>query len=606
MFWKKRESDMESDLSEVASSSAPKYPKPKILLVDIRDDSEAVLKEAGHNVCSGSFGVPYRVEKSDGFTPVIVECHLPNYAEQEIVVIDLVPAPIADQTPGEKRVSPGADDWWASCSLGVIDPRPLAMFFFQKWFGRILSHGGVFVIFADYRVVRETVWGHLKWSRLVRRETRNWDDWCFLSALNQSNVGIARDKGQEITVVDSLFGQLLVEHSKEVHYLCTFEPRFARTFNFWMTLAHNKYGSPVAGAVVHREEEGQPDGLVLLLPQLRNKAGFLRKLLADVLPDVAPHLFPHVEGLRWVHRPEYELPSVVGLKAEIDRVHEEAEKQVAALEQHIEKERLQMGFMYALLRATGDELVEAVKTALEVVGFQRVVKMDPEVEKDMTVGRRREDLQIRDESHLVLVEVTGMSGLPREAKALQVWKYIAPRMRELDRIDVRGLAIVNHQKHLPALDRNNESLFSKDVLTNAQEHKFGLMTSWDLWRLVRSFRKNSWNHDQIRDLFYRDGRILPVPAHYEPVGKIEHFWEKAGAVGVRIEEAELRRGDRIAFELPVEFEEETIESLQIDGQPVARAGAGDPVGIQTHLSKEQARKGTRVFRVVSRPSLSVS
>lgn len=51
----------------------------------------------------------------------------------------------------------------------------------------------------------------------------------------------------------------------------------------------------------------------------------------------------------------------------------------------------------------------------------------------------------------VLVEVKGINGMPKEADSLQVAKYLTPRMREWGRTDIRGLAIVNHQRHLPAL-----------------------------------------------------------------------------------------------------------------------------------------------------------
>jgi hypothetical protein len=53
--------------------------------------------------------------------------------------------------------------------------------------------------------------------------------------------------------------------------------------------------------------------------------------------------------------------------------------------------------------------------------------------------------------------------------ALQVWKYIAPRMKEWNRTDVQELAIINHQRNLPPLDRENIAPFLEDVLTNAQE-----------------------------------------------------------------------------------------------------------------------------------------
>ena len=81
---------------------------------------------------------------------------------------------------------------------------------------------------------------------------------------------------------------------------------------------------------------------------------------------------------------------------------------------------------------------------------------------------------------------------------------------------------------------------------------------------------------------------------------MEHFWPKVSAVGVRVQESELNLGDRIAFEFPVEFEEQHVESLQVDREPVEQVEIGQLAGIETHLTKDQVKKGVRVFLV--RPS----
>ena len=194
--------------------------------------------------------------------------------------------------------------------------------------------------------------------------------------------------------------------------------------------------------------------------------------------------------------------------------------------------------------------------------------MDEEKISSGTNCFKDEDLRILDNLPILLVEVKGISGLPKDAAALQVGKYIAPRMKEWKHTDVQGLAIINHQKNLPGLDRDNKIPFREDIVTNAQEQGFGLLTTWDLFRLVRSYLKNGWQHEQVKTLFYQSGRTEPVPNHYEFVGIVEHFWEKAEAIGVRIEAAELKQGDRIAFELPVEFEEQNVEFLQVDKQQI--------------------------------------
>jgi translation elongation factor EF-1alpha len=67
-----------------------------------------------------------------------------------------------------------------------------------------------------------------------------------------------------------------------------------------------------------------------------------------------------------------------------------------------------------------------------------------------------------------------------------------------------------------------------------------------------------------------------------------------------LESGVLRAGDRIAYELPVDFTEEDVTSLQLNDHDVEEAHAGDYVGLKTKLSKQQARRGVRVFLLEQR------
>ena len=87
-----------------------------------------------------------------------------------------------------------------------------------------------------------------------------------------------------------------------------------------------------------------------------------------------------------------------------------------------------------------------------------------------------------------------------------------------------------------------------------------------------------------------------MPMHYEEIGVVETFIEKLGVVGVRLGET-LNRGERIGFELRVEFHEESADSMQLDNRDVDSAPPGSLIGIRVSLTKAEAREGVRVFRV---------
>lgn len=172
----------------------------------------------------------------------------------------------------------------------------------------------------------------------------------------------------------------------------------------------------------------------------------------------------------------------------------------------------------------------------------------------------------------------------------------SPRFYSLRSKESPSLAIINHQRNLPALQRQRQP-FQPDVLTNATEQGFGLLTGWDLFKLVRGISELGWNPEHVGELFYLDGRIDPVPLHYEYVGTVDGFWPQAGAIGVRVDASRVSVGDVVAYELPTRFLEDPVTSLQIDGAEVEAADVGDYVGALTSLDAIEARRGIRVFRV---------
>jgi hypothetical protein len=587
-------------------ASSPRYPKPNVLLVDLKDHSEAVLRAAGYNVHVGTLGTPYSVEKSNKYQIVPRDYKIPNYAEQEIVIVDLAPNDMRKQATSTVEAVEGNSDYWAKCNHGSIDPRPIASRIYRSSFDTILSYGGVFVVFADTETTTEIIYARST-SRGLDTSSSDFELWSFLTLLREDHFRIEFQQGKEIRIDDSstALGKLLTRHLTDAHFNCVFGPlkfvtsvaNYNAAFDSWVTLATDKYGSPVAGIIKPFRNN---NGWVFILPQLREKSRFLAEFLRDILPESTPALFPYAESRQWLDKDEYQVPEVVELRARISVIATEAHEKITALEQEIVQVKEQTSHLRQLLSETGEPLVKAVKTTLEQLGFASVVDADEEIKNAGGVGIKREDLRITENALRLLVEVKGITGLPTDADALQVNKYVMVRMREWKTADVQGLEIINHQKGLSPLGREHENTFREDIIVNAEDQHFGLMTTWDLFRLTRSFLKLGWRVEDVKPLFFATGRIEPVPVHYEFVGLIEHFWEKVGVVGVRLQSGEVAEGDRIAFELPIEFEEQIASSLQVENEQVKLASASQLVGIKTNLSKHQLRNGIRVFRVNSK------
>ena len=573
----------------------PKYQKPKILLIDLPDTALNSLQSAGFNASAGTFGSPYKVELSDDYLPVIYKADLPNYTEQEIIIIDLTPPKTIDRPEGEKMTSKGEKDWWAKCSRSEIDPRPRVMNGVRNAFDRIFDQGGLFVIFAQSRLRQDLVLGKAPYGNLEISSKINADNWSFLSILSPGYFEIKSDSGEEISVpgYDSQLFHFLRKTIRDARYTATFNPT-PRIVKNWIPILSNKFAEFVGGLVKPEDSKGR----VLILPQISKKPEAIVTLLREVLPDISPYLFPHIEGSRWVERAEYELDSVLKYKAKKVEVQKRAKRELEKLDKKISEERDELGFLHGIITNTKDDLVESVKSCLEYIGFKQVIDVDKQIQNQGTSAPKQEDLQVHDKSPTLLVEIKGLSGLPHESDTLQVVKYIHRRMKEWDRTDVRGVSIINHQRNVPALERDNQNVFTEQQIEDAQNHDTTLLTTWDLFLLTRGMMKWKWNPKAVQELFYQHGRMPKIPTIYKPIGEIINYWEKIGVVGVQISESKLHKGQRIGYVIPEGYFEEEVLSLQVENRDVEEVFPGQLAGIKTIYPKNLLHKGTPVCTIM--------
>src|SRR5437773_2334656 len=198
MFKKTQPAKKQSEIPSAQTTPVVKYLRPKILLIDLDADTKKTLENEGYSVAAGTFGRPYTVRKGSDYQPVIVNAALPNYTEQEILLVDLVPRDPATNPSGEKATPMEELDWWAKCNRGVIDPRPRAMAMVQDQLDRIYQNGGTFVIFADSRQRQELVFArHYEYRGLSVDRDLPYDNWSFLSTL--ASVDFTDDYGADIT-----------------------------------------------------------------------------------------------------------------------------------------------------------------------------------------------------------------------------------------------------------------------------------------------------------------------------------------------------------------------------------------------------------------------
>lgn len=101
------------------------------------------------------------------------------------------------------------------------------------------------------------------------------------------------------------------------------------------------------------------------------------------------------------------------MKNQIDTIQKQAETQIQKIEHKIENVRQEKKYLYDLLTGTNRELVEAVIQALYVLGFQEIIDVDEEIKEKSQNTSLREDIQVKDQSPLLIVDVKGIMNLSR-------------------------------------------------------------------------------------------------------------------------------------------------------------------------------------------------
>lgn len=579
------------DKPNVAEKDLPnlKHIKPKILFVDLPGKCSQALINKGFNVTNGTLGKPYKVEKSSKYLQVKCEKSIPNQSEQEIIVIDLLCETADSEAKGEVMRPASELDIWAKCDRGVIDPRVVNACFAADDFGRILDSGGAFVIFLDRNYFINLVYGKIEYGNLSIEKELNWNTLGFLEALK--DLVITNDNGEEMFISDknTSLGKLLDEHLENGKFFCTIQDRYNRST--WSPIAKNKHGDVIA-----LEKSLDNGGTIILLPQIANKSEFLVKFFTSVLPETCPKLFPSIEKGKWCHKKEYELKNVLSILEEKSELERETKLKLINLDRQLVHERNLNGWIHDLLTGTGDPLVSAVEKALNEIGFQKVIDVDKD--RDKAGKSRREDLQILDKSPIVIVDVKGISNFPSDEDVLQAAKHAMIRMKELSRTDIESLSIINHQRHLPPLDRDNSMPFRQEIIDAAETQFQGLMTSWDLYRILINKRKFNWKFEDVMPIFYRTGRIPITPENYKFIGKVTKVWKDK--FGLIIEEGELNLGDKISIEFPIEFMETILDSIYVNDNNVTNAKVNDRVGLIWPPIENKLREGMSVFKVIER------
>ncbi len=82
-------------------------------------------------------------------------------------------------------------------------------------------------------------------------------------------------------------------------------------------------------------------------------------------------------------------------------------------------------------------------------------------------------------------------------------------------------------------------------------------------------------------------------AEKEEIGEITHFFDKISVAVIKLK-GDLKIGDKISIEGNGNTVEQTVDSMEVDRNPIEKAGPEDDIGMKT---VEPVKVGDKVFKV---------
>jgi hypothetical protein len=274
-------------------------------------------------------------------------------------------------------------------------------------------------------------------------------------------------------------------------------------------LAKTTDGAPVA--LVVRKGKGE----LLLLPSFGPKnVDVVDYILKDKLPLTPAQ--PAEAGTGWLDGDDYVFPDLKALAAKREEERKKFEEVLADLDRQIKE--LKAGGQeefHRLLSGEGPALKAAVIHTLSYLGWTRVVDVDQYWKN--TIRSKEEDAWVIEpadlaveaglrKGELVIVLARGGKNWATDDECALLQKFKGRRMQEFDNTKMKAVLVGNYFSAAEAKGRPNP--FSAGQIEEAQKDGNGLITTWELFRVIKAEKEGRLSKDAIRDQIKRKTGLI--------------------------------------------------------------------------------------------------
>lgn len=557
--------------------------RPRICCIDLKEEFVSILKDSGANVYNGTLGSKVRVQNTsydnEGHKLLLNNFFPSNFHEFDIFIIDLAYFETIDfeynEHIREEHTGKTEQFFLSNFPETVFDPRPFATSILKKLFAQISNRKYLTIVFSSKSYDNGYQLVSISNNRIEKGRVMNYNIYDFWT-----DMPIASSKhGEEITICKSHpeLQTFLERYKSGAFYNQTFEHPTRREESFTkgfyeVRLVKDDTFIPLMTSV--------NDDIIsyfdvknnlIVLPQIKDKGSFLIDFFSNVAPDLYPDLFPYSTAFSWKNEQEYWLPNHSTLLKNKSDIQQEYDEKILKSENDIKENIECFSFLHKLLTETGDALVKSVIIFLKWLEFENVKDFD-EVETNSNI--LEEDIQIELSEGLLIIECKGIGGTSKDSYCNQISKIKFRRCEERGKFDVYALYIVNHQRHLPPLKRQNPP-FQDNQLKDAVNEKRGLLTTWQLYNLYFDVTNGIITKEEARESLLGYGLIEFKPKDLVKIYEPTEFFKNDTVCIVIVEDLSLSVNDELFVEHDGRFELMKILLIKENNISVQQASNGE-------------------------------
>lgn len=531
--------------------------KTKICCFDVDKNSVKYLKEE-HEVFEGTLGKKINMpSKRSCSEHVLPNYHFPKgMHEYDVFIFDMGNSETIDFFRGDyiSVHNETTEEKFIICerSVTTFNPIPIGAFAFNRLISEKKDKKPIYIVFQKDYIQRQYKWCNQNDYHLCTEEFYNYE---FVRVPEIENR-----YGKQVVLTDRRVSELLFKNRlDDVEYFCVYDCIGRKGF---VPLLLNKNGECVSYVQI------SDNAIVFMLPQMKDKAAFLKHLFENLLYENFSEYFPAVEEKRWIHKKEYLLPNEERMRKELEQAKKEYEAKKAEIEARMVENREQYEFLHTMITGTGDELVKAVIQYLEWLGFEDVVNADEDEGREYN----EEDIRITIPDGLFILEVKGIHHNSTDDECARVGKYKLRWMEELKTTNVKALYVVNHQRNVEPIKRDNPP-FTDVQKSDARSGYRGMVTTWQLYNLYYDIERGVISKADVREALMQYGLVEFAPKGAVKLG-LPYRYCRNNVICVELNGQTVTKGEEMYAYDGQHWHKAEVLSIEIDNQRVESVDNG--------------------------------